>query len=477
MIALIAATWISAAHAQSVTTERSEECGCSVQTLHGLRDMPRVGENAAIHLGVHGRQMYFTVHVYPREDYELQTLAGLLHDRAWVEGYEALGDLEYGTVARLPAAWGDFTYRWTSEEDDRKLKVHMRTWVVDAGDRMLVLDGWSVPKLWYDNGPRLQEVVDSLLVAPPDEDARGMNEWAVDLHALPFAEARATHTPARRTHPYRDELEKPPKGSGWRRVTYAAGPGPMQAYLHEAPERGPGVVWVPQGVFDPDARVADPPRGNAMSATAFTEAGLTTLVPSFRGMAENPGEAEYFYGEVDDLLAAIAHLKSLGSVDPERVYVVGLGTGGTLALLAGVAEVDVRAIVTIGGAAWQFPVMALGGYPRQPFAVDDEDATGFRSAIHWADRIRSPVRYLSLQGSYDTDARMMTRFATEAGRDMALTAVPLTDRVAVLGSLQKLIVDKIRADAGGRTTSVAFTEREIYRRLRAEHPQDTRLGR
>ena len=57
------------------------------------------------------------------------------------------------------------------------------------------------------------------------------------------------------------------------------------------------------------------------------------MFPSLRGGNDNPGNKEGFLGEVDDVLAAADFLSKQEFVDPNRIYLGGHSTGGTLVLL------------------------------------------------------------------------------------------------------------------------------------------------
>jgi dipeptidyl aminopeptidase/acylaminoacyl peptidase len=134
-------------------------------------------------------------------------------------------------------------------------------------------------------------------------------------------------------------------------------PGPLGDYVaYVTPARsgpGPAVVWIAGG-FDwgiGSGAWEDQPRENDQSARAFREAGIATMYPALRGSNGNPGHNECFLGEVDDILAAIAWLKTRPDVDPERVYLGGHSTGGTLALLAAESTPGVRAVFASGPVA------------------------------------------------------------------------------------------------------------------------------
>jgi dienelactone hydrolase len=59
--------------------------------------------------------------------------------------------------------------------------------------------------------------------------------------------------------------------------------------------------------------------------------------------------------QLDDVLAALAFLKTAPGIDPKRIVIVGHSFGGQLTLLAAERDQAVRAVVTFGAAAnsWQ----------------------------------------------------------------------------------------------------------------------------
>jgi dienelactone hydrolase len=145
--------------------------------------------------------------------------------------------------------------------------------------------------------------------------------------------------------------------------------------------RGGPYVWRP-----------GPPE-NDQSAAAYRAADVVMLVPTVRGTADNPGVQEAFLGEVDDVLAAARHLRSLEHVDPERVYLGGHSTGGTLALLVAESTDLFRGVVAFG------PVGRVTDYGGRtwPFDPADPAEVRLRSPLHFLDSIRTPT--LIVEGS------------------------------------------------------------------------------
>ncbi len=191
------------------------------------------------------------------------------------------------------------------------------------------------------------------------------------------------------------------------------------------------------------------------SAMDFVEAGFVVLAPAFRGELGNPGFIEGLYGETDDLLAALERLRSMPAVDPERVYLVGHGTGGTQVLLAAAAGARARATIVLGGQAVVTP--DLYDLP-EPFS---DDGARLRSAIHWAGHLEHPVYAFDGDGQYMVDLATMAASAKAQGQSMTLLPVPGTDHLSMLTPVRRVLIPKMLADTPG-SAPFTVTEAELY---------------
>ena len=149
-----------------------------------------------------------------------------------------------------------------------------------------------------------------------------------------------------------DEPAPRPPPEIFERIDYPAPLGDNIAYVspEREGERRPAIVWIAGG-FDwgLGSHAWQPgPRHNDQSATVLREAGLILMLPSLRGSNGNPGRNECFLGEVDDVIAAARHLASRSDVDPDRIYLGGHSTGGTLALLVAASTNLFRGVVAFG---------------------------------------------------------------------------------------------------------------------------------
>ncbi|TXI51325.1 MAG: peptidase [Lysobacter sp.] len=231
-------------------------------------------------------------------------------------------------------------------------------------------------------------------------------------------------------------------------IRYPAPGGEYSAYLTPRPAtpgKRPAIVWLTGGDTNTIGDVWSPqPRENDQSAAAYRDAGIVAMFPSLRGGNDNPGVREGFYGEVQDVLAAADYLATLDYVDPQRIYLGGHSTGGTLALLVAESDPRFRATFAFG------PVFDVSVYGPDmlPVAFDDAEEIRLRSPGDWLSSIRSPT-YL-FEGDRNGNVADLVRMRSE-NRNAQVRAflVPRADHFSALAPLNALIARKILADANG----------------------------
>ena len=281
-------------------------------------------------------------------------------------------------------------------------------------------------------------------------------------------DARQTLPEARRgfqTQLLREESgdEKPPRPppSLFRLVRYDSPAGRLAAYVGQAPRDGkkrPAIVWLFGGFDSSISEVAWQryPAKNDQSASPYRQAGIVMMYPSLRGGNDNPGHKEGFYGEVDDVLAAADFLAKQEGVDPDRIYLGGHSTGGTLALLVAASTDRFRAVFSFG------PVHDIAGYDPNdlPFDVFRTREVQLRSPGRWLHSIRCPTfvfegtegdnNLVALQSMQQSSTNALVRFHPVEG----------ADHFSLLAPLNRLIAVRILKDDGA-TTNIAFTEGEL----------------
>lgn len=277
-------------------------------------------------------------------------------------------------------------------------------------------------------------------------------------------------------------------------VKYRTPLGSMAAYLSKprsssGEQRLPAVVYLiggfPAGGAHTIAWSEEGPR-NDQSGRQFREAGIVTMYPGLRGENGNPGQQEFFYGEVDDVIAAADHLAGLPFVDPERVYLVGHSTGGTLALLVSECTDKFRAVFAFG------PVGDPADYGHtEAFDVRSLRESRLRAPKHWLHGIRRPT--FVLEGTLSPNAIDLEQMRVREVGDAPVEFLPIlgSDHFELLAPSYRLIASRINALSGDGEISLDHDDvqkavdeqrlmnEEVYvlRRLAVLREQGVDLGR
>jgi dipeptidyl aminopeptidase/acylaminoacyl peptidase len=252
-----------------------------------------------------------------------------------------------------------------------------------------------------------------------------------------------------------EPVEEPPEKL-FEKVTYPATPGMLAAYVTPDPGDGkkhPAIVWITGGDCNTIGDVwseAEP--DDDQTAAQYRKAGLVMMFPSLRGGNENPGFKEGFLGEVEDVLAAAEYLGRLPYVDPERIYLGGHSTGGTLALLVAESSDRFKAVFSFG------PVGVIAGYGPEFLFYDISNSleTKLRTPLLWLDSISTPTFVIEgTEGNIDQLKLMQGRT-----KNPQITWLPVAgqDHFAVLAPVNGLIAKKIAEDSAGE---FGLTESEV----------------
>lgn len=251
-------------------------------------------------------------------------------------------------------------------------------------------------------------------------------------------------------------------------TTYTGPLGEMGAIASRIDESGikkPAVVWDTGGFgglwegIDTYGEIR-----NDQGIASFLDKGIVVFLPTMRGEHENPGNFECFYGEIDDLAAALEHVAARPDVDPERIFLMGHSTGGTNVLLASMRSDIPAGVVCFGGAPDMKSIAADGnGYGKEPYNLRDKKEVRLRSPIVFTSYIKVPVLYIEGDDSfYVGDAKRMQRIAEDEGIPFRAAIVPLQDHFSVLRPTKNMLAKRI--DEGATTLP---TPDEVLKEIRS----------
>jgi acetyl esterase/lipase len=256
----------------------------------------------------------------------------------------------------------------------------------------------------------------------------------------------------------RDPVENPPE-KVFRKVTFDSPAGKLPAYLSTMADDGqrhPAIIWITGGDCNSIGDVWSPASAsNDQTAAAYRKAGIIMMFPSLRGGNDNPGTKEGFLGEVNDVLASAEYLAKEPSVDPDRMYLGGHSTGGTLVLLVAESTDRFRAVFSFG------PVSDVSGYPDQYLHFDTSIAkeVELRSPGRWLSSIHSPT--FVFEGDAQGNLSSLTAMQ-QATKNPAIHfhPVPRGDHFSVLAPTNAALARKVVADKGPQS-NITFTGAEL----------------
>jgi dienelactone hydrolase len=255
--------------------------------------------------------------------------------------------------------------------------------------------------------------------------------------------------------------EPPPKV--FQLVHYDSAVGKLPAYLTPDPKDGkkhPAIVWITGGDCNSigDEIWKQAPPSNDQTASAIRKAGIVMMFPSLRGGNDNPGQKEGFFGEVDDIIAAADYLTKQEHVDPERIYLGGHSTGGTLVLLTAECTDRFRATFSFGPVA-----SPAHNYPPEftPFDTKDQREAELRAPILWLQDIRSPA--FVFEGAREGNIEALQAMQQNCKNPQVhFLTMQRADHFSILFPMTRLIAAKILADKG-QACNIEFTTEEVNR--------------
>jgi dipeptidyl aminopeptidase/acylaminoacyl peptidase len=243
-------------------------------------------------------------------------------------------------------------------------------------------------------------------------------------------------------------------------IKYPAASGQLAAYLTPDPGDGkkhPAIIWITGGDCNSIGDVWSPAfPGNDQTAAAFRNAGIVMMFPSLRGGNDNPGAKEGFLGEVDDVLSAAEYLEKIPYVDPQRIYLGGHSTGGTLVLLVAECSDRFRAVFSFG------PAGDVSGYGDDsgflPFDTSNAVEVQVRSPGYWLSSIQSPVWIIEGESGNIESLKAMQELNKSPLAHFI--AAPGVSHFSILKPANDVLAKKIVQDTG-ESSNISLTAAEI----------------
>ena len=450
------------------TVITSDRCGCQLTLPLGIRESEDLHPEADLMAMSAVSEVYLIALTEPKDEFEPISLDGyrdLVVSHMIATGAQPMVEPDATTVDGLPAIRQQLLGTIDGQE------IVYEVLLLDAAQSFYQVVSWSLRSRYEGNKADMVDMLRSFRVTDTAQRDGETRWYTLDYPpaAEGLREARAAFTTQLReapNHTPSGPAPAPPEGM-YEAVKYPAPLGEQAAYLTPDPGDGarhPAVLWAHGGFGGIGEWLLDPTPdpANDQTARALREAGLVTFIPSWRGENDNPGQLELFYGEVDDLLAARDYLAGLPYVDPERIYLAGHSSGGTLVLLAAAMDADFRAGFVFGGSPDVSAVVADGvGYGNTPFDHSRVDEGRLRSAVYFAGDIRRPVFYF--EGQEGVPYSMIRGMAAVAAKKQAPLKVHwLAGRghFDILAPLTPLVAAKILADTGP-TADITFTDQEL----------------
>jgi dienelactone hydrolase len=156
------------------------------------------------------------------------------------------------------------------------------------------------------------------------------------------------------------------------------------------------------------------------------------------------------------VVAAAAFLAQQPGVDPQRIYLGGHSTGGTLVLLTAEYSSRFRAVFAFG------PIDDVRRYGGQflPPGLTDMTEIKLRSPIYWLDSVKQPT--FVFEGAVAPSNAVAVTSLQSASKNPAVHfyLIPGATHFSTLAPTNKLITQKILADTGSET-NITFTSEEL----------------
>jgi RNA polymerase sigma factor (sigma-70 family) len=232
----------------------------------------------------------------------------------------------------------------------------------------------------------------------------------------------------------------PPTPADAQLIEYPSGELRLKAWLSAPPtdsSKHPAVIHLYGGLkLHPDKWA---------NTKLFRDAGFVLMMPTLRSEHGQAGDFSAYYDEVDDVIAAADYLRSLPSVDPDRIFLVGYGDGGAVALLTAEACNKFRAVAPIS-AIHDYLLLSKAlppaGYKNLVFDTSNPHEFEVRSGLAYLPSLKCPAQifYGKQEWYLAPTAERMVEVGKAHHLDVTATAVPGDSKTATLESLRQALV-------------------------------------
>jgi dipeptidyl aminopeptidase/acylaminoacyl peptidase len=212
-------------------------------------------------------------------------------------------------------------------------------------------------------------------------------------------------------------------------------------------KRHAAIIWLKGGDTNSLSDFwSEGPPDSPQSVSAFRKAGLIMAFPTLRGGNGHVSAKEAMLGEADDVIAAARKLGTLSYVDPEKIYLGGHSTGGTLALLVAELPNPFKSVFVFGAMdradRYAKDVLPVNFSSLPPIELK------LRSPIYWLAGIKTPTYIIEGASPPEQIASLDALCAATRNPQLHCIRVAQADHFSALSKVTAVIARHLTMDAG-----------------------------